>query len=143
MTFLADEGVDRQIVERLRLDGHEVSYVAEMAPGIMDEVVLRESRDSSSVLITADKDFGELVFRQRQASTGVLLVRLWVLSWTGHEGLGGLCRHSGTWARIAWGQGESVAELVAAADDAMYRAKALGHRSGRLGRWKLCVPEPV
>ena len=103
MTFLADEGVDRQIVERLRLDGHEVSYVAEMAPGIMDEVVLRESRDSSSVLITADKDFGELVFRQRQASTGVLLVRLWVLSWTGHEGLGGLCRHSGTWARIAWG----------------------------------------
>jgi len=59
VTFLADEGVDRQIVERLRLDGHEVSYVAEMAPGIMDEVVLRESRDSSSVLITADKDFGD------------------------------------------------------------------------------------
>ena len=76
MTFLADEGVDRQIVERLRLDGHEVSYVAEMAPGIMDEVVLRERRNSASVLITADKDFGELVFRQRQASTGVPLVRL-------------------------------------------------------------------
>src|SRR5207247_1519532 len=29
---------------------------------------------------TADKDFGELVFRQRQASTGVLLVRLWGLT---------------------------------------------------------------
>ena len=77
MTFLADEGVDRQIVERLRLDGHEVSYVAEMTPGIMDEVVLSESRNSESVLITADKDFGELVFRQRQTSTGVLLIRLW------------------------------------------------------------------
>jgi hypothetical protein len=36
MTFLADEGVDRQIVERLRLDGHQVAYVAEMSPGIMD-----------------------------------------------------------------------------------------------------------
>jgi len=79
VTFLADEGVDRQIVERLRLDGHEVSYVAEMSPGVMDEVVLRESRNSASVLITADKDFGELIFRQRQASTGVLLVRLFGL----------------------------------------------------------------
>jgi predicted nuclease of predicted toxin-antitoxin system len=80
VTFLADEGVDRQIVERLRLDGHKVSYVAEMAPGIMDEVVLSESRNSESVLITADKDFGELVFRRRQVSTGVLLVRLWGLT---------------------------------------------------------------
>ena len=80
MRFLADEGVDRQIVERLRLDGHQVAYVAEMSPGIMDEVVLMESRISGSVLITADKDFGELVFRRRQASTGVLLIRLWGLT---------------------------------------------------------------
>jgi hypothetical protein len=45
----------------------------------MDETVLTESRVSESVLITADKDFGELVFRQRQASTGVLPIRLWGL----------------------------------------------------------------
>jgi predicted nuclease of predicted toxin-antitoxin system len=69
----------RQIVERLRLDGHLVAYVAEMSPGIMDETVLTESRISDSVLITADKDFGELVFRRQQASTGVLLIRLWGL----------------------------------------------------------------
>jgi predicted nuclease of predicted toxin-antitoxin system len=41
---------------------------------------ISESRNSQSVLITADKDFGELVFRQRQASTGVLLLRLWGLA---------------------------------------------------------------
>jgi predicted nuclease of predicted toxin-antitoxin system len=76
VTFLADESVDRQIVERLRLDGYGVVYVAEMSPGVMDEAVLMESRVSASVLITADKDFGELVFRRRQASTGVPLVRL-------------------------------------------------------------------
>jgi predicted nuclease of predicted toxin-antitoxin system len=35
-----------------------------MSPGITDEAVLLESRISASVLITADKDFGELVFRQ-------------------------------------------------------------------------------
>jgi hypothetical protein len=55
VTLLADEGVDRQIVERLRLDGHHVAYVAEMSPGIADDAVLMESRISSSVLITANK----------------------------------------------------------------------------------------
>jgi hypothetical protein len=49
VTFLADEGVERQIVERLRLDGRQVGYVAEMSPGIVDEVVLMESRLSVSV----------------------------------------------------------------------------------------------
>jgi predicted nuclease of predicted toxin-antitoxin system len=79
MTFLADEDVDRQIVERLRRDGYEISYVAESL-GIADEIVLSESRSSTSVLITADKDFGELVFRQRLTSTGILLIRLLGLS---------------------------------------------------------------
>jgi predicted nuclease of predicted toxin-antitoxin system len=78
VTFFADEGVERQIIERLRLDGHKVAYIAEMSPGITDEVVLMRSQTSASVLITADKDFGELVFRQRRSSTGVLLIRLWV-----------------------------------------------------------------
>jgi hypothetical protein len=67
VTFLADESVDRQIVERLRLDGHQVAYVAEMSPGIMDEAVLMESRISASVLITADTDFGEDRPRSRGA----------------------------------------------------------------------------
>ena len=35
MNFLADESVDGQIVERLRLDGHYVLSIAEMAPGIV------------------------------------------------------------------------------------------------------------
>ena len=80
MNFLADENVDRQIVERLRRDGHEVAYIAETSPGIIDETVLAESRNSVRLLITADKDFGELVFRNRQVSAGVLLIRLFGLS---------------------------------------------------------------
>jgi predicted nuclease of predicted toxin-antitoxin system len=51
-----------------------------MSPGIVDEVVLMASRISASVLITVDKDFSELVFRLKQASTDVMLVRLWGLS---------------------------------------------------------------
>ncbi|MFN0164855.1 MAG: DUF5615 family PIN-like protein [Bryobacteraceae bacterium] len=76
MTLFADEGVDRQIVERLREDGHAIQYVAELERGISDELVLSSSREMSAVLITADKDFGELVFRRGLTNTGVLLVRL-------------------------------------------------------------------
>jgi hypothetical protein len=39
MVLVADEGVDRGIVARLRADGHEVLYIAEIAPGIADEAV--------------------------------------------------------------------------------------------------------
>ena len=40
MRLLADEGVDAAIVARLRDDGHDVVYVAELSPGITDEAVL-------------------------------------------------------------------------------------------------------
>jgi predicted nuclease of predicted toxin-antitoxin system len=74
--LLADEGVDAAIVARLRADGHEVVYVAELSPGISDEAVLELANGDERVLVTADKDFGELVFRLNQVAFGVLLVRL-------------------------------------------------------------------
>ncbi len=76
MKILADEGVDRPVVERLRQSGHRVWYVAEMEPGISDEVVLDLANREGAILLTADKDFGELVFRQRRIARGVILVRL-------------------------------------------------------------------
>ena len=56
LTFVADECVDRQIVERLRTAGHEVAYVAEMAPGVSDDEILRDANDKQALLLTADKD---------------------------------------------------------------------------------------
>ena len=55
MNFLADEGVDRQIVEQLRADGHDVLYVAEMEPGISDDVVLQRANEHNALLITEDR----------------------------------------------------------------------------------------
>jgi predicted nuclease of predicted toxin-antitoxin system len=80
MNFIADEGVDRQIVERLRQDGHRIWYVAEMEPGISDDTVLDLANQKSALLLTADKDFGELVFRQHRLIPGVVLIRLAGLS---------------------------------------------------------------
>lgn len=80
MNLLADESLDRQIVDRLRQDGHTVRYVAEMAPGIPDDRVLEPANQEADILLTAGKDFGELVFRQRLLVSGILLVRLAGLS---------------------------------------------------------------
>ena len=76
MNFVADEGVDRPIVERLRQEGHRVWYVAEMAPSISDDRVLDVANRERALLLTADKDFGEMVFRQRRFSGGIIRVRL-------------------------------------------------------------------
>ena len=80
MNFVADESVDRQIVDKLREDGHSVINVADLDPGIPDDDVLRLANEKSAILITADKDFGELVFRQALATHGVLLIRFAGLS---------------------------------------------------------------
>ena len=76
MNFVADENVDRAIYERLRRDGHSVEAIAERSPGAEDPTVLALATRLDAVLVTADTDFGELVFRQGQASAGVLLVRV-------------------------------------------------------------------
>jgi predicted nuclease of predicted toxin-antitoxin system len=80
MNFLADESVDRPVVDRLREDGHDVLSVAEMEPSLADETVLAMANQRDALLLTADKDFGELVFRQRRVSMGIVLIRLAGLS---------------------------------------------------------------
>jgi len=76
MKLLADESVDGPIVELLRQDGHEVLYIAEIHPGISDSNVLDIANQEKCTLLTADKDFGELIFRQERISTGIILIRL-------------------------------------------------------------------
>ena len=76
MNLLADESVDGQIVARLRQDNHDVTYVAEMEPGISDETVLQRANEQEALLLTVDKDFGELTYRQKLIHHGVVLIRL-------------------------------------------------------------------
>jgi predicted nuclease of predicted toxin-antitoxin system len=47
-----------------------------MEPGISDSQVLTEANARSALLITADKDFGELIFRMHRLSAGIVLLRL-------------------------------------------------------------------
>lgn len=76
MNFVADESVDRHIVDKLRNEGHLIWYIAEMSPSITDNEVLNLAKNQKAPLLTSDKDFGELVFRQNLGSNGVILIRL-------------------------------------------------------------------
>jgi len=76
MRIVADEGIERPIVLKLRAEGHDVIHIAEIARGITDPEVLELANQNRALLITYDKDFGDLVFYQQYRTQGVMLVRL-------------------------------------------------------------------
>jgi len=76
LQLLADENVPFDVVSALRAEGFDVEWFAESAPGTVDESVLRHASTSGRVLLTLDKDFGDLVFNRGHTSpSGVILMR--------------------------------------------------------------------
>jgi len=75
MNFLADESCAGPVVRTLREAGHDVVAIAEIARGATDEQVLERALNEKRVLITEDRDFGELVYARGRSSAGVILVR--------------------------------------------------------------------
>ncbi len=82
MKFVADEGVDRQIVDELRRKGHDVVYILEEGRGTPDDIILAIANQENRILITRDKDFGELVYHLRKVHSGIVLNRLYQLTST-------------------------------------------------------------
>ena len=76
LSLLADENIDQRLVSSLRLAGIFVYSVAESSPGITDEEVMRLSENLSAMILTDDKDFGEIVFRKQRSCRGIVLLRL-------------------------------------------------------------------
>jgi predicted nuclease of predicted toxin-antitoxin system len=78
---LADENFARDAVFALRERGHDVAWVRSDAPGSSDLQVISRAQAEGRILITFDKDFGELVFRSGlSAASGVVLFRISVPS---------------------------------------------------------------
>lgn len=74
--FLANENVPRDAVDAARHAGHDLAWVQEDSPGASDDAVLARALAGGRVLITFDKDFGEMTFRRgAAASCGVILLR--------------------------------------------------------------------
>jgi predicted nuclease of predicted toxin-antitoxin system len=53
-----------------------VKWIAEQAPGVTDQDVLRIAQEDQRVLLTFDRDFGEAVFRCGESIPGIVLLRL-------------------------------------------------------------------
>jgi predicted nuclease of predicted toxin-antitoxin system len=75
MRFLADESCDHAVVRALRVAGHDVAAIAEDSPGITDEQVIVMAKVSGRILLTEDKDFGQLMFAAAQQASGVIFMR--------------------------------------------------------------------
>ncbi len=76
MKFLANENFPFDAVQSLRKQGHNVVWIRTESPGISDPEVLSRAQIENRILLTFDKDFGELAFRSKlPATTGIILFR--------------------------------------------------------------------
>ena len=74
--FLADENIPLEVVEELQKAGIDLNSVSLEKPGISDENVLILAEQQRRVLITFDRDFGELIIKTRKQSWGVIFLRI-------------------------------------------------------------------
>jgi predicted nuclease of predicted toxin-antitoxin system len=74
---LANENFPLLAIEGLRDAGHDVLWARTDLPGVADDVILERAQDDERLVLTFDKDFGELAFRWGLPSCcGVILFRL-------------------------------------------------------------------
>jgi predicted nuclease of predicted toxin-antitoxin system len=76
LKFLADVNIEKQIVEFLKNHGYDVIWIPEYDNRLTDDKLLELAKNEHRILITNDKDFGELVFLQRKVSSGIILLRI-------------------------------------------------------------------
>ena len=74
--FVADESVDFNLIRFMRGKGLSVISILEEAASIKDNLVLKLAVEKNVILITEDKDFGELVFKLKLPHSGILLLRI-------------------------------------------------------------------
>ena len=76
MKFLGNENIPVASVVMLRQAGYDIQHVAEVSPGESDAAVLERARKQGRVVVTFDRDYGELVFRLRKpCPAGVVYLR--------------------------------------------------------------------
>lgn len=76
MRWLIDECVDAAVVAHLREFGHDAVYMSDVAPRSVDVEVMNRAYRENRLLLTEDKGFGDLVFRQVKPVPGIVLLRI-------------------------------------------------------------------
>ncbi len=76
MKFLSDESCDQNVVRALRAAGHDVLDVSAIAPTVEDGVVMALAHDEARILLTEDRDFGQLVYAYGGQTAGIVYMRV-------------------------------------------------------------------
>jgi predicted nuclease of predicted toxin-antitoxin system len=76
ISFLADVNIEKPIVDYLVGRGYDVKWVPDYDCEMSDEALLTIANDDRRLLLTNDKDFGELIYLQKKLSSGVVLLRV-------------------------------------------------------------------
>lgn len=76
MKFIIDAGVGRSVETQLAADGHEVLPVRARDPHLPDQEILRWAVQEQAIVVTMDKDFGDLIWKERLPHAGVVLLRM-------------------------------------------------------------------
>jgi predicted nuclease of predicted toxin-antitoxin system len=77
MKLLADENIPASVVKILTEEGYDIRWIRTDSPGISDIEVMRYAHQEKRIILTYDKDFGELAVKDPvYPSSGVILVRL-------------------------------------------------------------------
>lgn len=76
MKFIVDENLSKKLARFLNQLGHPTLRVRIINPGVEDYQVLELALSKDSILVTSDKDFGELIFKENLAHCGIIFLRL-------------------------------------------------------------------
>jgi predicted nuclease of predicted toxin-antitoxin system len=76
LKFLPDENVEKPLVDSLAGDGYDILWLPDHKRALIDVDILTLANSEKRILITNDKDFGELIFLQKKLSTGIILMRM-------------------------------------------------------------------
>ena len=76
LKFLADVNIEKRVVDFLRSAGHDVLWIPDYDCHLDDESLLNLAFQENRIIVTNDKDFGELNFLQRKPSAGIILFRI-------------------------------------------------------------------
>ncbi len=75
MIILGDANIDADIIQWLRAEGHDVLWAVDLSPSTPDADILSIANQQKRIVLTYDRDFGDLVFRSRLVTQGIVLLR--------------------------------------------------------------------
>ena len=74
--LLADENIPKKTIEILRKKKADITSITDTRLGLSDRKIIEIANNEGRIIVTFDKDFGELIFRERLKVKGLIFLRM-------------------------------------------------------------------